>query len=77
MPKVWSKDKGPGMTGPISYSKYSTESKVLRMRQFVDASGGISAAEFARNIGVDKSVFYNWCREYGVKLTRRGCHARR
>lgn len=58
------------MTGPINYSNHSTESKVLRMRQFVDARGGISAAEFARGIGVDKNVFYKWCREFGVKLKR-------
>jgi hypothetical protein len=65
------------MTGPGSYNKDFTKSKVVRIRQFVDTSPPISAKEFAKSIGVDSGMFYKWCEEYGIKFTRRGRHAKR
>lgn len=58
------------MTGVSSYRVFTDEAKRFRVKQFERAhrSPGVSATEFAKDIGVDKARFYRWCREFGVKL---------
>lgn len=62
------------MTGPGNYTRQVWKSKEMRVKQYMAArkASNTSAADFARGIGVDKNMFYKWCRESGIKLKRGG-----
>lgn len=58
------------MTGPGSYNRLVEQERGSRVEQFKSVRGTTTAADFARSIGVDKNVFYKWCREFGIKLRK-------